>query len=167
VTWLHFITALTEARHQSLSLAKSTVRIYQPRSNHKLVDHPLSAVRNFAATLHIWRPSPQSATWVRVIQWREDSLFALKMCFTYVSLSYNRQVTERHWTNTRSISDHTCCLMMHEISMPTWREAAQVTDLNSRLVFITLFTTARCVPRSRGRAGQYPGVQATRGGGDC
>jgi len=38
-----------------------------PRPTLKLEDHPLSAVRDclfniFAATLHIWRPSPLSAT---------------------------------------------------------------------------------------------------------
>jgi hypothetical protein len=40
----------------------------------KLEDHPLSSVRNclfniFAATLHIWRASPPSATWGRAMPW--------------------------------------------------------------------------------------------------
>jgi hypothetical protein len=40
----------------------------------KLEGHPLSAVRDcvfniFAATLHIWRPSPLSATWGRAMPW--------------------------------------------------------------------------------------------------
>jgi hypothetical protein len=44
-----------------------------PRPTPKLEDHPLSAVRDclfsiFAATLHIWRPSPP-ATWGRPIPW--------------------------------------------------------------------------------------------------
>jgi hypothetical protein len=39
-----------------------------------LEDHPLLAVRDclfniFAATLHIWRPSPPSATWGRAMPW--------------------------------------------------------------------------------------------------
>jgi hypothetical protein len=45
-----------------------------PRPSPKLEGHPLSAVRDclfniFAATLHIWRPSPPSATWGRVMPW--------------------------------------------------------------------------------------------------
>jgi hypothetical protein len=45
-----------------------------PRPTPKLEDHPLSAVRDclfsiFAATLHIWRPSPPSATWGRAMPW--------------------------------------------------------------------------------------------------
>jgi hypothetical protein len=45
-----------------------------PRPIPKLEDHPLSAVRNclcniFAASLHIWRPSPPSATWGRAMPW--------------------------------------------------------------------------------------------------
>jgi hypothetical protein len=45
-----------------------------PRPTPKLEDHSLSAVRDclfniFAATLHIWRPSPPSATWGRAMPW--------------------------------------------------------------------------------------------------
>jgi hypothetical protein len=45
-----------------------------PRPTPKLEDHPLSAVRDcllniFAATLHIWRPFPPSATWGRAMPW--------------------------------------------------------------------------------------------------
>jgi hypothetical protein len=45
-----------------------------PTPNPKLEDHPLSAVHDclfniFAATLHIWRPSPPSATWGRAMPW--------------------------------------------------------------------------------------------------
>jgi hypothetical protein len=45
-----------------------------PRPTPKLKDHPLSAVREclfniFAATLHIWRPFPPSATWVISMPW--------------------------------------------------------------------------------------------------
>jgi hypothetical protein len=45
-----------------------------PRPTPKLEDHPLSAVRDclfniFAATLHIWRPFPPSATRGRAMPW--------------------------------------------------------------------------------------------------
>jgi hypothetical protein len=45
-----------------------------PRRTPKLEDQPLSAIRHclfntFAATLHIWRPSPPSATWGRAMPW--------------------------------------------------------------------------------------------------
>jgi hypothetical protein len=45
-----------------------------PRPTPKLEEHPLSAVRDwlfsiFAATLHIWRPSPLSTTWGRAMPW--------------------------------------------------------------------------------------------------
>jgi hypothetical protein len=44
------------------------------RSTPNLEGHPFSAVRYylfniFAATLHIWRPSPPSATWGRAMPW--------------------------------------------------------------------------------------------------
>jgi hypothetical protein len=42
-----------------------------PRPTPKIKDHPLSAVRDcsfniFAATLHIWRPSPHGSIWLRI-----------------------------------------------------------------------------------------------------
>jgi hypothetical protein len=45
-----------------------------PRPTPKLEDHPLTAVRDclfniFAATLHIWRASPPSATRERSMPW--------------------------------------------------------------------------------------------------
>jgi hypothetical protein len=46
----------------------------------KLEDHPFSSLRNclfniLAATLHIWRPSPPSATWGRAMaRWQETCL---------------------------------------------------------------------------------------------
>jgi hypothetical protein len=45
-----------------------------PHSTPTLENCPLSAVRYcsfhiFAATLHIWRPSPPSATWGRAVPW--------------------------------------------------------------------------------------------------
>jgi hypothetical protein len=45
-----------------------------PRLTPKPEDYPLSAVRDclfniFAVTLHIWRPSPSSATWGRAMPW--------------------------------------------------------------------------------------------------
>jgi hypothetical protein len=49
-------------------------RILAPRPTPKLEDLPLSAFRHclfsiFASTAHMWRPSPPSATWGRVMQW--------------------------------------------------------------------------------------------------
>jgi hypothetical protein len=49
-----------------------------PRPTPKLEDHPLSAVRDclfniFTATLHIWRPSPPSATWGRAMPWLQGT----------------------------------------------------------------------------------------------
>jgi hypothetical protein len=48
--------------------------VVSPTPNPKLEDHPFSAVRDclfsiFVATLHIWRPSPPSATWGRFVPW--------------------------------------------------------------------------------------------------
>jgi hypothetical protein len=45
-----------------------------PLPTPKLGDHPLSVARDclfniFSATLHIWRPSPPSATWGRAMPW--------------------------------------------------------------------------------------------------
>jgi hypothetical protein len=45
-----------------------------PLPTPKLEDHSSSAVRDcsfniFAATLHIWRPSPPSATWGSAMPW--------------------------------------------------------------------------------------------------
>jgi hypothetical protein len=49
-------------------------RVVSPHPTPKLEDHPLSAVRDrlfniFAATLHIWRPSPLSATRAHAMPW--------------------------------------------------------------------------------------------------
>jgi hypothetical protein len=49
-------------------------KLLAPRPTPKLEGHPLSAVRDclfniFAATFHIWRPSPPSATWGRAMPW--------------------------------------------------------------------------------------------------
>jgi hypothetical protein len=49
-------------------------KLLAPRPTPKLDGHPFSAVRDclvniFAATLHIWRPSPPSATWGRTMLW--------------------------------------------------------------------------------------------------
>jgi hypothetical protein len=48
--------------------------VVSPCQSSNLEDHLLSAVRDcllniFAATIHIWRPSPPSATWGHVMQW--------------------------------------------------------------------------------------------------
>jgi hypothetical protein len=48
--------------------------VVNPSPTTKLEGHPLSAVCDcllsiFAATLHIWRPSPQSTTWGRAMPW--------------------------------------------------------------------------------------------------
>jgi hypothetical protein len=45
-----------------------------PRATPTQEDHPLSGVRDclfgiFAATLHIWRPFPRTATWGRAMPW--------------------------------------------------------------------------------------------------
>jgi hypothetical protein len=45
-----------------------------PCSTSKLEDYPLSAIHNclfniFAASIHIWRPSPPSAAWGRFMPW--------------------------------------------------------------------------------------------------
>jgi hypothetical protein len=53
-----------------------------PRLSPKLEDHPLSAVRDclfniFAATFHIWRPSPPYATWGRAMWWQGTHLTCL------------------------------------------------------------------------------------------
>jgi hypothetical protein len=49
-----------------------------PRPTPELEDHSLSAARDclfniFAATLHIWRASPPSATWGRAMPWRQGT----------------------------------------------------------------------------------------------
>jgi hypothetical protein len=51
-----------------------TARSYGPTPTPKMEDHFSSAVFDsvfniFAATLHIWRPSPPSATWGRAMPW--------------------------------------------------------------------------------------------------
>jgi hypothetical protein len=48
--------------------------VLAPWPTHKLRAHPSSAIHDclftiFAATLHIWRPSPSSATWGRTMPW--------------------------------------------------------------------------------------------------
>jgi hypothetical protein len=57
----------------------------------KLEDHPLLAVRDFlfniyAVTLHIWRPSPLSATWGHAMPWRRNPL---KMAQTLLKIHFN------------------------------------------------------------------------------
>jgi hypothetical protein len=60
--------------------------VVSPRPTPKLADHPLSALRNclfniFAATLHICRPSPPSATWGRAMPWWQGThLTRRKFC---------------------------------------------------------------------------------------
>jgi hypothetical protein len=48
-------------------------KLLAPRPTPKLDDHPLLAVHdclfNIAVTIHIWRPSPPSATWGRAMPW--------------------------------------------------------------------------------------------------
>jgi hypothetical protein len=56
-----------------------------PRPTPKLQDHPLSAVHNclfniFAATLLIWRLSPPSATWGRVMPWWQGTHLTWQGC---------------------------------------------------------------------------------------
>jgi hypothetical protein len=50
------------------------VELLAPRPTLKLEDHPFSTVSDrlfntAAATFHIWRPSPSSATWGRAMPW--------------------------------------------------------------------------------------------------
>jgi hypothetical protein len=61
-----------------------------PRPTPKLEGHPWSAVRDclfniFAATLHIWRPSPPSATWGRAMPWWQG---------THLTCSYGTILTK-------------------------------------------------------------------------
>jgi hypothetical protein len=64
--------------------------VVSPRSTPRLEDHPLSAVCDclfniFAATLHIWRPSPLSATRGRAMPWWQ------RTHVTWLQLSHCRQ----------------------------------------------------------------------------
>jgi hypothetical protein len=59
--------------------------VVSPRPTPKLEDHPLSALRDclfniFAATLHIWRPSPASATWGRAMPWWQGTHLTWLWC---------------------------------------------------------------------------------------
>jgi hypothetical protein len=59
------------------------------RPTPKLEGHPLSAVRDclfniFAATLHIWRPSPPSATWGRAMPWWQGTHLTWSVCIVVV-----------------------------------------------------------------------------------
>jgi hypothetical protein len=63
------------------------------RQTPKLEDHPLLAARDclfsiFAAALHIWRPSPPSVTWGRVMQWWQRTLLTWYNRFYRINL-YN------------------------------------------------------------------------------
>jgi hypothetical protein len=64
----HFVTSLFLYGEELLA----------PRTSQKLEDHSLSADRDclfniFAATLHIWGPSPPSTTWGRSMPWRQGT----------------------------------------------------------------------------------------------
>jgi hypothetical protein len=55
-----------------------------PYPTPKLEDRPLSGVRDcllniFAAPLHIWRPSPPSATWGRAMPWWQGTIKCKKV----------------------------------------------------------------------------------------
>jgi hypothetical protein len=80
-----------------------------PRPTPKLEGHLLSAVRDslfdiFAAALHVWRPSPPSATWRRAVPWWQGThltwfiyttgkIIVLCTCFIYLFLRH----TESQW----------------------------------------------------------------------
>jgi hypothetical protein len=100
---------LTRALHWSLSWARSIQSItpplfvtfrnkivygelLAPRPTPKPEDHPLSTVRDclfniFAATLHIWRPSPPSATWRHAMVWWQGTHLVRCLSNLRVSIS--------------------------------------------------------------------------------
>jgi len=77
----------------SWQVTYSRKELLAPRSTSMLEDHSLSAVCHclsniLAATLHTWRPSPLTATWVHAISWRRPTyhcclsiVFLTNKCF--------------------------------------------------------------------------------------
>jgi hypothetical protein len=63
--------------------------LLSPLPTLKLEDHPFSAVRDylfniFAATLHIWRPSPPSATWGRAMPWWQGTHLRFPLQYNFL-----------------------------------------------------------------------------------
>jgi hypothetical protein len=74
----HFFQRIRPGPNASVTLRNKLLffgeELLAPRPTLKLEDHPLSASRDclfnvFAATVHIWRPTPPSATWGRAMLW--------------------------------------------------------------------------------------------------
>jgi hypothetical protein len=68
---------------------------YSPSTNPQARDYPYSAVRDclfniFAATFHIWRPSPQPTTWRRAKPWWQGptQYGGCKITFTHPLLAW-------------------------------------------------------------------------------
>jgi hypothetical protein len=85
-----------------------------PRPTPKLEDHLLSALRYslfnmFAATLHIWRPSPPSATWGRAMPWWQRAhLTRFEMVFR--TWSFDPRPTCKMWLYIYSIREEDSCI---------------------------------------------------------
>jgi hypothetical protein len=67
--------------------------VVSPTPNLKLEDHSLSAVRDclfniFAATLHIWRPSPPSTISGRAMPWWQGTHLTWGLCITVTDYTY-------------------------------------------------------------------------------
>jgi hypothetical protein len=91
----------------------------------KLEAHPLSAVRDclfniIAATLHIWRPSPPSATWGRAIPW----------WFPASKISCGSKHEEGVWK---------CEVMFENLEVPKWNWNYSQRSLNCASINITFF----------------------------
>jgi hypothetical protein len=101
----HFVINLFFYREELLS----------PLPTPKLEGHPLSAVRDclfsiFAASLHIWRPSPPSATWGRAMPWWQEirlTWISRRMDdkITGLNLSLESQARYKSWSVTPSLDD--------------------------------------------------------------
>jgi hypothetical protein len=80
-----------------------TVGVASTQPNPQAVEHPLSAIPDclfniFAATLHIWRPSPQSATRGRAMPWWQGThlTWFMKSCkWKNIYMLYCRQGPQR------------------------------------------------------------------------
>jgi len=94
------------------------VGLLAPRPTPKSEDHPLFAARDcllniFAATLHIWRPSPPSTIWGRAMKWWQwahltwimylyDSCNVIKYIFRYW-----HRIRDPYYTTRRHLSNKT------------------------------------------------------------
>jgi len=97
-----FMTLFTRVRHWSVSWILQSPRpcvtfrkkvfygeeLLALRPTPRQEEHPMSAVRDclfsiFAATFHIWRPSPPSATWGRAMSWWQGTRLTLTGKITF------------------------------------------------------------------------------------